>query len=118
MTVPAVRDGWVTQAPTEHLLASVPPSTMVRLETRPGAYTHRGEVLLRVWPVPDSADRLRRRLESAVEISDTRTMQLRSTSGSPWPPSRGTTPRTSPGSGRGRVAGRPGRTRGGPSRRA
>lgn len=75
MTVPAVRDGWVTQAPTEHLLASVPPSTVVRLETRPGAYIHRGEVLLRVWPVPDRADRVRRRLEAAVEISDTRTMQ-------------------------------------------
>ncbi|NGP08043.1 DUF2254 domain-containing protein [Rhodococcus sp. 14C212] len=75
MTVPAVRDGWITQAPTEHILASVPPSTVVRLETRPGAYIHRGEVLLRVWPVPNGAARVRHRLEAAVEISDTRTMQ-------------------------------------------
>lgn len=75
MVVEAGRDGWVTQAPTEHILAAVPESTVVRLETRPGAYIHRGEVLVRVWPTPDRADKVRRRLEAAVEISDSRTMQ-------------------------------------------
>lgn len=75
MTVRAFRDGWVTQVPTEHILAAVPPATVVRLETRTGAYIHRGEVLLRVAPVPASEERVRRRLEAAVEIADSRTMQ-------------------------------------------
>jgi len=52
----------------------VPAGTVVRLETRPGAYIHRGEPLLRVHPTPERAATLRR-LESAVEISNARTMQ-------------------------------------------
>ena len=73
-TVYAPRDGWVTQAPAELVLAVVPAGTVVRMETRPGAYIHRGEPLLRVHPKTDRAA-IVRRLESAVEISDIRTMQ-------------------------------------------
>ncbi|WP_241384594.1 DUF2254 domain-containing protein [Rhodococcus sp. CH91] len=73
-TVYAPRDGWVTQAPADLVLAVVPAGTVVRLETRPGAYIHRGEPLLRVHPTPERAATLRR-LESAVEISNARTMQ-------------------------------------------
>lgn len=75
LIVRAARDGWVTQVPTEQILAAVPSSTVVRLETRTGAYIHRGEVLLRVSPVPERDDRVRRRLEAAVEIGNSRTMQ-------------------------------------------
>lgn len=75
VVVPAGRDGWVTQSPSEHILAALPPSTVVRLETRSGAYIHRGEVLMRVWPAPSDTEKMRRRLTATVEISDTRTMQ-------------------------------------------
>ncbi len=73
-TVYARRDGWVTQAPAELVLAVVPPGSVVRMETRPGAYIHCGEPLLRIHPKPERAVILRR-LEAAVEISNTRTMQ-------------------------------------------
>ncbi len=73
-TVHAPRDGWVTQAPAELVLAVVPPGAVVRMETRPGAYIHRGEPLLRIHPKPERTVILRR-LEAAVEISNARTMQ-------------------------------------------
>ena len=75
ITVPAGRDGWVTQSPSEHILAALPPSTVVRLETRSGAYIHRGEVLMRLWPAPSDAERVRQHLAATVEIAETRTMQ-------------------------------------------
>src|SRR5699024_10442232 len=56
-------------------LAALPPSTVARLETRPGAYIHQSKVLMRIWPPPHDAEKVRRRLEATVEISDTRTMQ-------------------------------------------
>lgn len=65
--------GWVSQVDHDRLLASVPPRTTVRLETRIGAYLHAGEPLLTCWPpVPEE---LEPRLLGAVEVSDTRTMQ-------------------------------------------
>ena len=73
-TVHAPRDGWVTQAPAELVLAVAPPGAVVRMETRPGAYIHRGEPLLRIYPKPERAVILRR-LEATVEISNARTMQ-------------------------------------------
>ncbi|OBI72503.1 hypothetical protein A5663_00855 [Mycobacterium sp. E740] len=75
LTVRAGNDGWVTQAASRYILAAVPPSTVVRLETRTGAYIHRGEVLMTLWPVPPDADRVARKLLSTVEIADIRTMQ-------------------------------------------
>lgn len=75
LSVPALRDGWVTQAPSHHILAAVPPATVVRLETRTGAYIHRGEILMTVWPIPVGARTVQKRLLSTVEIADIRTMQ-------------------------------------------
>lgn len=69
------RDGWVTQAPSRSILAAVPPSTVVRLETRTGAYIHRGELLMTIWPVPLDPARIEAKLLSTVEVADIRTMQ-------------------------------------------
>lgn len=74
-SVHAQRDGWVTQAPSRFILAAVPPSTTVRLETRTGAYVHRDEVLMTVWPIPADAAHVEAKLLSTVEIADVRTMQ-------------------------------------------
>ncbi len=73
--VPAARDGWVTQAPGERMLAAVPPGTTVRLETRTGAYVHEGEALATVWPAPVPAERVVRRLSATLVLADSRTMQ-------------------------------------------
>ncbi|WP_198938935.1 DUF2254 domain-containing protein [Mycobacterium sp. NS-7484] len=75
LSVRAQRDGWVTQAPSRFILDAVPPSTVVRLETRTGAYIHRGEVLMTLWPVPDQPAKVQTALLSTVEIADVRTMQ-------------------------------------------
>ena len=75
VTVLAHADGWISQAPTEYILHAIPPSTVVRLETRPGAYIHRGEVLMRIHPAPQDAERVRARLLATVTIGDARTMQ-------------------------------------------
>ncbi|MEZ0342362.1 DUF2254 domain-containing protein [Mycobacterium sp. pV006] len=75
LSVHAGSDGWVTQAPSRHILAAIPPATTVRLETRTGAYIHRGEVLLSLWPAPEDAEAVERRVLSTVEIAANRTMQ-------------------------------------------
>jgi uncharacterized membrane protein len=75
LLVPAPRDGWVTQAPSQQMLATVPPGTVVRLETRNGAYIHEGEPLITVWPLPEDAASVQDRLTATVVVADTRTMQ-------------------------------------------
>ncbi|WNG88068.1 DUF2254 domain-containing protein [Mycobacterium sp. ITM-2016-00317] len=75
LVVRAGTSGWVTQAPSKYILAAVPPSTVVRLETRTGAYIHRGEVLMSAWPMPEDPERTRARLLATVEVADIRTMQ-------------------------------------------
>ncbi|MGE2836404.1 DUF2254 domain-containing protein [Mycobacterium sp. SMC-4] len=75
LSVLAGSEGWVTQAPSRHILASVPPGTTVRLETRTGAYIHRGEVLMSLWPAPEDSEAVERRVLSTVEIAANRTMQ-------------------------------------------
>lgn len=75
LPVPATRDGWVTQAPSRYILQAVPPSTVVRLETRTGAYIHQGEVLMTIWPAPHRPEKVQAGLLAAVEIADIRTMQ-------------------------------------------
>lgn len=75
LTVRALSDGWVTQAPSKYILGAVPPSTVVRLETRTGAYIHRGEILMTVWPIPGDPGPVEAKLLSTVEIADVRTMQ-------------------------------------------
>ncbi|MGR6964004.1 DUF2254 domain-containing protein [Geodermatophilus sp. URMC 61] len=75
LVVPAPRDGWITQAPSDRLLAAVEPGTTVRLDTRIGAYVHAGEPLVTVWPAPEDRRTTTRRLSATVLISATRTMQ-------------------------------------------
>lgn len=73
--VRATRDGWVTQAGSAAILAAVPPGTVVRLETRTGAYLHDGEALATVWPAPARPAVTDRRLHAVVAVSGIRTMQ-------------------------------------------
>lgn len=75
LTVRAPRDGWVTQAPGDRMLAAVPPHTTARLETRIGAYIHEGEPLVTVWPAPADTSGTTRRLTATVTVADSRTMQ-------------------------------------------
>jgi uncharacterized membrane protein len=64
----------VTQAPSDRVLAAVPPGTTVRFDTRNGAYVHEGEPLISLWPVPADAGRVRDRLAATVVLADPRTM--------------------------------------------
>jgi len=74
--VTATRDGWVTQAPADQMLAAVPPGAVVRLETRTGAYIHRGEPLATVWlPQPAPLERVVAHVRGSVAVEDVRTMQ-------------------------------------------
>lgn len=73
--VRATRDGWVTQAGSAAILAAVPPGTVVRLDTRTGAYLHDGEALATVWPAPARPAVTDRRLHAVVAVSGIRTMQ-------------------------------------------
>ncbi len=73
--VRAPRDGWVTQASSRHVLAAVPPGTVIRLDTRAGAYIHEGEPLATLWPVPRDQARAASRLASSVDVAHSRTMQ-------------------------------------------
>ncbi len=78
LPIAAERDGWLTQIPTAYILAAVPARTVVQLETRSGGYIHRGEPLFHIWPAEHSEKQRRdmtRKLQRAVNISDTRTMQ-------------------------------------------
>ncbi|MEU4243615.1 DUF2254 domain-containing protein [Actinoplanes sp. NPDC026619] len=70
-------DGWVQQVSYRAVLASVPPGSTVRLETRVGSYLIRDEPLARIWPAPDAATgrRAARQIGEAIIIGATRTMQ-------------------------------------------
>lgn len=74
-TVVAPRDGWVTQALGSQMLAFVPPGTVVRLETRTGAYIHAGEALATLRPRPSDPERISRTLTGTVTVAPSRTMQ-------------------------------------------
>lgn len=75
LVVRAPRDGWVNQNPSRYLFAAVPKKTVVRLETRGGAYVSEGEPLATLWPEPPDPQKARRLVASAVEVGDERTMQ-------------------------------------------
>lgn len=70
--IPAPGSGWISQVDRRQLRSAAPPGTVVRIETRVGAYIHAGEPLLTVWPAPP--ERNRKELAAAVEVSDTRRM--------------------------------------------
>jgi uncharacterized membrane protein len=75
LVVTAPRNGWVTQASARHLLNAVPAGSTVWLETRAGAYIHRGEALCNVWPIPHNTDAVAARVAAVVRVEDVRTMQ-------------------------------------------
>jgi uncharacterized membrane protein len=75
LVVRAPRDGWVNQNSSRYMFAAVPPKTIVRLETRGGAYVSEGQPLATLWPAPPDPEKVRRRVASAVEVGDERTMQ-------------------------------------------
>jgi len=70
--VPCQVSGWVSQVDVEHTLRAVPRGTVLRLETRIGAYIHAGEPLFTVWPEPSEKDR--EQLLERVEVAPARTM--------------------------------------------
>src|SRR5262245_5619558 len=77
LVVWAPGDGWVQQISRRAVVAAVPPGSMVRLETRVGAYLVRGTPLITIWPGPPEPDhdRTRRLAGDAVILGPARTMQ-------------------------------------------
>ena len=75
--VRAPAGGWVQQVSRRAVTAAVPPGSVVRLETRVGAYLTLGTSMATIWPVPPAADRARigRLAAEAVIIGPARTMQ-------------------------------------------
>jgi uncharacterized membrane protein len=70
--ITAPGSGWVSQVDLRQAFAVVPPGTVVRMETRVGAYIHAGEPLFSVWPQPPQRDR--NDLAGAIQVSPMRTM--------------------------------------------
>jgi len=77
LVVGAHANGWVQQISRRAVLAAVPAGSVVRLETRVGAYVVRGEPLARIWPKPDAAGagEAARLVAEAAIIGVARTMQ-------------------------------------------
>lgn len=83
--VTAHQDGWVQQLASDALLAAIPPGSVIRLETRPGAFLVEGQTLATVWsepgagsgewPGPGTLDAMAERVRDAVVIGPRRTMQ-------------------------------------------
>ncbi len=77
LVVAAPKDGWVQQVSRPAMLAAVPPGSVVRVETRVGAYLVRGEPLARIWPkpAPELAADTARLIAEATIVGVARTMQ-------------------------------------------
>lgn len=73
--VAAPRDGWVQQLSHDIVIDSVPSGSVVRLETRVGAYVVKGAPLATIWPAPDRINAVSDAVDDAVIIGDIRTMQ-------------------------------------------
>ncbi|MFL6139541.1 MAG: DUF2254 domain-containing protein [Frankiaceae bacterium] len=77
VVVRAASDGWVQQIDTAAMLAAVPATSVVRLDTRVGAFLTNGQRLATVWHPRGSAPSpaLGHQLRDAVVIGAHRTMQ-------------------------------------------
>lgn len=70
--ITAPDSGWISQLDARQIFGTAPAGTVIRMETRVGAYIHAGEPLLTVWPAPPQDSR--RELAGAIEVSDNRRM--------------------------------------------
>jgi uncharacterized membrane protein len=70
-------NGWVQQISRRAVLGATPPDSVVRLETRVGAFVTSGTPLVTIWPHPgpDVADQIAPVVDDAFVIGPTRTMQ-------------------------------------------
>ena len=68
-------DGWIQQISRRAIVAAVPPDSIVRLETRVGAYLVRGEPIASIWPQPVDPGRTTALIRAAVIMGHARTMQ-------------------------------------------
>jgi uncharacterized membrane protein len=75
LVVRAPADGWIQQISKRGVLAAVPDGTVVRLETRVGAFLIRGTPLASVWPVPANAQGTARLMAEAAILGPARSMQ-------------------------------------------
>lgn len=71
----AASDGWVQQVSRRAVIASVPPGSVVRLETRVGGYLVRDSPLASLWPPPSDPAAASTLLHAAVVVGPARTMQ-------------------------------------------
>ncbi|GHJ50226.1 hypothetical protein Cs7R123_75680 [Catellatospora sp. TT07R-123] len=75
LTIAATRDGWVQQLSKRALVAAAPPGSVVRLETRVGAYLVAGTPMVTIWPEPADPATTSRLVCEAVIVGVARTMQ-------------------------------------------
>ncbi|MDI1459874.1 DUF2254 domain-containing protein [Catellatospora sp. KI3] len=75
LAVPAVHDGWVQQLSRRALVAAAPPGSVVRLDTRVGAYLVAGTPMVTIWPAPADPATSARLVCDAVIVGVARTMQ-------------------------------------------
>jgi uncharacterized membrane protein len=73
LVVSARDNGWVQQVSVTGLLSSVPPGSVLRLETRVGAFLAKGIPLATIWPRPGQAQTVARTIQAAVVVGDMRT---------------------------------------------
>ncbi|MFD0595832.1 DUF2254 family protein [Catellatospora coxensis] len=75
LVVTAVTDGWVQQISRRAVIGAVPPDTVVRLETRVGAFLTAGTPMVTMWPPPADPATSAHLIAEAVIIGVARTMQ-------------------------------------------
>lgn len=78
LVVRSSRSGWLQLVDERAVLAAVDDGASVWLETTPGRYVIAGTPLCRVWPPPPdaaSAQRVASRIEAAMQLGRSRTMQ-------------------------------------------
>jgi uncharacterized membrane protein len=77
MVVRGRLDGWVQQISRRAVIGALPPGSVVRIETRVGAYVVADTPLATIWPSPDPAviAAIARGIGEAVIVGVSRTMQ-------------------------------------------
>ncbi len=73
LVVSARDSGWVQQVSVTGLLSAVPPGSVLRLETRVGAFLARGIPLATIWPHPGQEATVARTIQASVVVGDQRT---------------------------------------------